>query len=201
MSCYCGSAQNFAICCLPFIEGKQKPATAEQLMRSRYSAYCVAHVDYIRHSYHPSKQAENPAADIAAFAKSAHFVALTILPAPVLPQTTAKNAQLLQPLAPVVATASDKLAPGSETSNTLVDGSIDYVHFIARFIQHDKLQQLEEISRFVWQQQQWWYLDGQLLPQPVYKINRNDSCPCGSGKKYKLCQPHLASGQKSQTTQ
>lgn len=180
MSCYCGSAQSFAFCCLPFIEGKQTPTTAEQLMRSRYSAYCVAHVDYIHGSYHPSKQAENPPVDIAAFAKSANFIALTILPTPVLPQTTALG----------------NPEQGLETSSGLVDGCINYVHFIARFIQHDKLQQLEEISRFVWQQQQWWYVDGQLLPQPVCKINRNDSCPCGSGKKYKLCQTHLASGQK-----
>lgn len=195
MSCYCGSAQNFAFCCLPFIEGKQKPTTAEQLMRSRYSAYCVAHVDYIQHSYHPDKQAENPPADIAAFAKSAHFIALTIMPAPTLQHATVKNAQLLQSTEPLVAKTLSSMQRGLETTSGLADGSVDYVHFIARFIQHDKLQQLEEISRFVWQQQQWWYVDGQLLPQPVCKINRNDSCPCGSGKKYKLCKTHLASGQ------
>lgn len=195
MSCYCGSAQNFAFCCLPFIEGKHKPTTAEQLMRSRYSAYCIAQVDYIYHSYHPDKQAENPPAEIAAFAKSAHFIALTIMPAPVLKQTTAKNVQLLQNSEQVAATAFSSMAQGLETSAGLVDGSLDYVHFIAHFIQQDKLQQLEEISRFVWQQQQWWYLDGRLLPRPVCKINRNDICPCGSGKKYKLCQTHLASGQ------
>ena len=25
------------------------------------------------------------------------------------------------------------------------------------------------------------------IPKKVSKINRNDACPCGSGKKYKNC--------------
>jgi SEC-C motif-containing protein len=38
---------------------------------------------------------------------------------------------------------------------------------------------------------QWFYADGEVAPQTVVrsgpKIGRNDPCPCGSGKKYKLC--------------
>ncbi|MDO8953664.1 MAG: YchJ family metal-binding protein [Gammaproteobacteria bacterium] len=34
-------------CCKPFITGKAYPKTAEQLMRSRYTAYTRANVNYI----------------------------------------------------------------------------------------------------------------------------------------------------------
>ena len=37
--CYCGSEMKFSQCCQPFLSGVYKPKTAEQLMRSRYSAY------------------------------------------------------------------------------------------------------------------------------------------------------------------
>lgn len=197
MFCYCGSAQDFAICCLPFIEGQQKPTTPEQLMRSRYSAYCVANIHYIHQTYHPDKQAENPLAEIAAFAASAHFIGLTVLPAPDIQQLNKKNGQFLPPQTTLLAEVPQKISAEIlvETTTAPVDDAVGYVHFIARFIQQDKLQQLEEISRFVWQQQQWWYLDGRLLPLSAGKINRNDSCPCGSGKKYKVCLPHQLSGQ------
>ncbi len=39
-----------------------------------------------------------------------------------------------------------------------------------------------EHSFFVKQQNEWFYHSGKIIP-----INRNDSCPCGSGKKYKKC--------------
>jgi SEC-C motif domain protein len=48
MSCACGSNQNFEVCCKPFIHGKKHPETAEQLMRSRYTAYTMNRLDYIQ---------------------------------------------------------------------------------------------------------------------------------------------------------
>lgn len=51
--CPCGSGLSFAKCCKPFIEGKAQPETAEQTMRSRYSAYVKAAVDYLYDSTHP----------------------------------------------------------------------------------------------------------------------------------------------------
>jgi SEC-C motif-containing protein len=43
----------FAVCCEPIIQQKKKAATAEQLMRSRYSAYALGHVDWIIESQSP----------------------------------------------------------------------------------------------------------------------------------------------------
>ena len=45
--CPCGSGRDYADCCGPVIAGARKAATAEALMRSRYSAYAKGAVDYI----------------------------------------------------------------------------------------------------------------------------------------------------------
>jgi len=42
-------------CCKPFHDGKEKPETAEQLMRSRYTAYHLALVNYLIRTTHPDK--------------------------------------------------------------------------------------------------------------------------------------------------
>ena len=36
------------------------------------------------------------------------------------------------------------------------------------------------------------HTDSSPLAQAVPRVGRNDSCPCGSGKKYKLCHGKLA---------
>ncbi|MEM1083612.1 MAG: YchJ family metal-binding protein [Verrucomicrobiota bacterium] len=51
--CPCKSGRDYASCCMPFHHGKAKPATAEQLMRSRYSAYFFRRVDYLIDTTHP----------------------------------------------------------------------------------------------------------------------------------------------------
>ena len=53
MNCYCGSLLKFENCCLPFIEQKSLPQTAEQLMRSRYSAFCANRADYLVATHWP----------------------------------------------------------------------------------------------------------------------------------------------------
>ncbi len=56
--CPCKSRLSYAECCMPFHHGKAKPETAEQLMRSRYSAYFFRKVDYLVETTHPkTKQA------------------------------------------------------------------------------------------------------------------------------------------------
>lgn len=48
--CPCGSQQTYERCCELFIEKKQSPHTPEQLMRSRYTAYSQANIDYIKNT-------------------------------------------------------------------------------------------------------------------------------------------------------
>ena len=52
--CPCGSGLPFAECCEPVHRGERAAGTAEQLMRSRFSAFAVGDVAYLRRSWHPS---------------------------------------------------------------------------------------------------------------------------------------------------
>jgi len=45
--CHCGQSRSFADCCFPIIQGKKSAKTAEDLMRSRYSAYVTNSMDYL----------------------------------------------------------------------------------------------------------------------------------------------------------
>lgn len=51
--CPCGSGESFGRCCLALHRGERQAATAEQLMRARYSAYAVGDLDYVWRSWHP----------------------------------------------------------------------------------------------------------------------------------------------------
>lgn len=47
VTCKCGSGRNYLACCGIYINGVKLPETPEQLMRSRYTAYATANIDYI----------------------------------------------------------------------------------------------------------------------------------------------------------
>ena len=79
MNCYCGSNRKFADCCAPFISGKKKPSTAEELMRSRYSAYAIAAIEYILRSTHPSVRKFHDSETIEKWAKSSRWEKLEIV--------------------------------------------------------------------------------------------------------------------------
>jgi len=51
--CPCGG-ETYQQCCGRFIEGGELPRTAEQLMRSRYSAYTLRNEAYLKASWHAS---------------------------------------------------------------------------------------------------------------------------------------------------
>lgn len=51
--CPCGSLQTYAECCQRFWATQQKPSTAEQLMRSRYTAFVLQKAQYLVDTHHP----------------------------------------------------------------------------------------------------------------------------------------------------
>jgi len=67
------------------------------------------------------------------------------------------------------------------------------VEFRAMASSNKQILSLHEISRFVKEDGQWFYVDGDIVddspPGQVrsQKIGRNAPCPCGSGKKAKKC--------------
>jgi SEC-C motif-containing protein len=52
-TCPCGSGDAFVRCCGRFCNGGQSASTAEELMRSRYSAFVTRNVDYLLATWHP----------------------------------------------------------------------------------------------------------------------------------------------------
>ena len=52
-TCHCGLPQSFDDCCGRFIRGDAIPNTAEQLMRSRYSAFVEGIEAYLLATWHP----------------------------------------------------------------------------------------------------------------------------------------------------
>ncbi len=57
--CHCGNAKAFNQCCGRFIAGSNTAQTAEQLMRSRYSAFVEHAKDYLQASWHPAHVPED----------------------------------------------------------------------------------------------------------------------------------------------
>ncbi len=74
--------------------------------------------------------------------------------------------------------------------NGLAGESKGVVEFTARYQVAGQEQDLHEVSRFVFENEQWFYVDGDTSAKKLVvreKIGRNQPCPCGSGKKYKRC--------------
>ncbi|KID58575.1 preprotein translocase subunit SecA [Pseudoalteromonas luteoviolacea] len=77
--CFCGNTQTFEQCCKPFISGQSTPINSEQLMRSRFSAYCTQEGQYILDTYASQTRSEHTVKDILAFAKQVSFVKLDVI--------------------------------------------------------------------------------------------------------------------------
>jgi SEC-C motif-containing protein len=52
-TCHCGLPQAYQDCCHRFVSGREVAATAQQLMRSRYSAFVECDEAYLLASWHP----------------------------------------------------------------------------------------------------------------------------------------------------
>lgn len=66
----------------------------------------------------------------------------------------------------------------------VIDVIEDEVEFKAYYRDKDGIQVLHERSTFVLEDDRWKYADGELYNS---KVQRNEYCPCGSGKKFKKC--------------
>lgn len=84
--------------------------------------------------------------------------------------------------ASLAASRSEWLGLNIISSETGTDGQSGYVTFCARYAENQQRGFIYERSRFIREDQRWYYIDGTF---PA--IGRNDRCPCGSGQKYKKC--------------
>ncbi|GAD79354.1 YchJ family metal-binding protein [Vibrio ezurae] len=66
-----------------------------------------------------------------------------------------------------------------------------FVTFNAYFSEDKRQYSFTEKSRFVREDGQWFYIDGEMYDYPLAvkktSVGRNDPCACGSGKKSKKC--------------
>ena len=77
--CYCGRLQTYADCCGVIHKDITKAATAEDLMRSRYSAFVIADGDYLMKSHHSSTRPLKEKKSIVRWAKSVKWVKLEVV--------------------------------------------------------------------------------------------------------------------------
>lgn len=156
-NCPCGSGRSYADCCGPYISGKARPSTAEALMRSRYTAYATKAVDYIVDT---CLRDEEHGIDVEAtrrWSEKSTWLGLKIL----------------------------------KVENGGPDDEKGMVEFKATYVQGGLREEHHEKAAFVKRDGAWLFADGEVIPETAVregpKIGRNESCPCGSGKKYKKC--------------
>ena len=91
----------------------------------------------------------------------------------------------------LVKTSTDQTVPQLQESASIewlkldiIDAYENFVEFKAYYRENGALHLLHEKSSFIEENGYWKYSDGILYNS---KIQRNEICPCGSGKKYKKC--------------
>lgn len=72
--CLCGNSRPFEACCGPFLAGEAQPETAEQLMRSRFTAYARGEIEYL-----VDTEADPDREVIEHWAQATRFVQLRVL--------------------------------------------------------------------------------------------------------------------------
>lgn len=77
--CPCQSTQTYQNCCEPFHNQTATPTTAEQLMRSRYSAFVLQNIDYIINTTVPAQQPLLDKQAISDWAKQTDWAGLQII--------------------------------------------------------------------------------------------------------------------------
>ena len=155
--CPCGSGRPYSDCCQQYISGKVKAPTAEALMRSRYSAYVEHEIDYILNTCVQRGEKDIDAVSTREWSEQSTWLGLTVI-----------NAE----------------KGGLNDTEGTVEFEASYERDGMKEIHH-------ETAKFKKEGNEWLYEEGHVTPKTVVraapKVGRNEPCPCGSGKKYKLC--------------
>ena len=172
-SCPCGTNTDFALCCQPYITGKALPPTPEKLMRARYSAYATGDFQYIANTYATHEQS-------AGLLENSSNK--TVVPSATELKNASEGTQWCK--LEIVCSHYDN----DLSDNSFSDNNFGEVEFVAYYKLNKQFYAMHERSRFTNVQNKWLYVDGQMLSKTgSIKLGRNDSCLCGSGKKYKRC--------------
>lgn len=112
--CPCKSQVSYAACCMPFHYGRARPETAEQLMRSRFSAYFFRLVDYLVETTHPEARDSSLKDELERTIDQANWWKLTIV-------GSSKGG------------SDDKVGKVEFVADYSVDGKPQQLHEISRF--------------------------------------------------------------------
>lgn len=77
--CACGSSIDYLDCCGMYLSGKTRPKTPEALMRSRYTAYSRADIDYIKKTMQGKPLINFNEAEAKHWAASVQWMGLNVL--------------------------------------------------------------------------------------------------------------------------
>lgn len=173
MLCPCGSNVAFESCCEPFIKGKALPDTAEKLMRSRYAAYTLVDVDYLKKTLAPESRNDFDAAQTKKWAGQAEWKGLQI-------QRTENGGP------------EDKKGVVEFTATYATEGTTLEHHEVSEFRKDEKGQWFfvdgdSHTHKEGESHGHHSHAKQQTIVREAPKVGRNDACPCGSGKKYKKC--------------
>lgn len=149
---------SFERCCGPVIEGAQPAATAEALMRSRYTAYVQGAYGHLEQSLSEEQRADFSLDSTRQWAEQSEWLGLKIL------HTEAGG-------------PDDAEGVVQFSARFKIDGKEQTHVETARFTR--------EAGRWVYAGQV--ELPGQTIRREAPKVGRNDPCPCGSGRKFKKC--------------
>ncbi len=78
-ACPCGSAKAYNDCCGPLIDDGKIADTAENLMRSRYTAYTRSAIDYLLKTTHPGKTEDHDPDAMRKWAEESQWHGLEII--------------------------------------------------------------------------------------------------------------------------
>jgi SEC-C motif-containing protein len=158
VTCHCGKGASFETCCAPLLKGEKKAKTAEELMRSRYSAFVEANIDYIMDTHHPETVKDIDRDGTLEWAKESEWLGMEIL---------------------------ETEAGGETDSEGRVDFCASY-KLKGSQVDHRE-SALFKKENDTWYFVDGSQIAGPPVRREGPKLGRNDPCTCGSGKKYKKC--------------
>ena len=161
--CRCGMNFPYTDCCAPLIRGAVFADTAEDLMRSRYTATTQGNWDYLIQTTCAEERADKSPADFEK--EGIEWQGLEIL-------DTRQGER------------EDEAGEVTFVARYTVAGEAKKLQETSKFIKENGRWMYSEKQSTV-------HADPAAARKPVKrsaaKVGRNAPCPCGSGKKYKKC--------------
>lgn len=155
--CPCGSEMMLSECCEPLLAGTKYADTAEQLMRSRYSAFVLNNDKYLTITSHPSTRTPDTGHN----------------------DDPAPDWQGLEVVKTIKGKPGDIEGTVEFIARFKVNNRVGKLHEKSRFI--------KEEGRWYYLDGETQEATPPKTVTRKEKTGRNELCPCGSGKKYKRC--------------